>query len=780
MKRILYATLFLLSTGTLLAQTGSVTGSIKTSDGQPAAYVNVSLKGTSKGAITDTEGNFKIEKVKAGSYTIIASFVGLASKSEDITVSENSTATVTFTLEEDGQELTEIVVTADPSQYVSDYPSVSLRLKTPLLETPQSIQVVNSQVIKEQQIYDMRESMIRNVSGATMSEHWETYARIVMRGARIASFRKGMNVTSTWGPLTEDMSMVDRIEFVKGPAGFMLAAGEPSGFYNVVTKKPTGITRSELGMSIGSFGTYRGTLDFDGKLDKNGKILYRLNLMGQQKGTQRKYEFNDRVSIAPVLKFQINPTTSLTLEYTLQHVSMSPIGSSYVYSPNALGDLPANFSTLEANMRPTTAKDQSLFIIFSHALNDNWRFTGQLAYQRFDQVGESLWPSSFDGDTLRRSMGIWDVLGISKVGQFFVNGDVKTGPLLHRILAGIDLGDNSSYQDYWQSGAFSGPKGFNVYSPVYGTVPGTAYPVFDRSLNIRERGAIASTQYSAFYLQDEIHLFENKLRVTLAGRYTTTNDAGFTDQTIKDKFTPRFGVSYSITDNTSAYGVYDQAFIPQAGATYEGDAFKPLTGENLEIGVKRHWLNGQWTATVAAYQITKKNVLTGDPLHQFFSIQLGETQTRGVEFDVRGEITRGLSVTANYAFTNGKITSDTDDTQVDKQLPGTDKHIANAWVTYRFQNGGVKGLGLSLGASHAADRSAWYAEYDKTIDPSMPNYTRFDAAVSYQFDKLGVSLNVNNIFDADLISGAYYSWSQFYYWQAEALRNYRLSVTYKF
>ena len=42
------------------------------------------------------------------------------------------------------------------------------------------------------------------------------------------------------GPLTEDMSMVERIEFVKGPAGFMLANGDPSGFYNVVTKKPSG------------------------------------------------------------------------------------------------------------------------------------------------------------------------------------------------------------------------------------------------------------------------------------------------------------------------------------------------------------------------------------------------------------------------------------------------------------------------------------------------------------------------------------------------------------
>src|SRR5688572_15409675 len=167
MKRFLYATLFLLISGTLLAQTGSVSGSIKTSDGQPAAYVNVSLKGTSKGATTDTDGNFKIEKVKAGSYTVVATFVGLVTKTENIQVSDNQDTPVSFTLEEDGQELKEIVVTANPSQYVSDYPSVSLRLKTPLLETPQNIQVVNSQVLKDQQIFDMREGIIRNVSGAT-------------------------------------------------------------------------------------------------------------------------------------------------------------------------------------------------------------------------------------------------------------------------------------------------------------------------------------------------------------------------------------------------------------------------------------------------------------------------------------------------------------------------------------------------------------------------------------------------------------------------------------
>jgi iron complex outermembrane receptor protein len=782
MKRFLYATLFLLTSGTLLAQTGSVTGNIKTSDGQPAAYVNVSLKGTSKGATTDTDGNFKIEKVKAGSYTVLASFVGLVSKTQEVQVSDSQEAQVSFTLEEDGQELKEIVVTANPSQYVSDYPSISLRLKTPLLETAQNIQVVNSQVLKDQQIFDMREGVIRNVSGATQSEHWETYARIVMRGARITAFRNGMNVSSSWGPVSEDMSVVDRIEFVKGPASFMLAAGEPSGFYNIVTKKPTGVTKAELGLSVGSFGTYRGTLDFDGKLDKEGKILYRLNLAGQQKGTHRKYEFSNRATIAPVIKFQINPRTSLTLEYTLQHISMSPIGGAYSYSPNGLGDLPAEFSTLEPNMRETMVKDQSVFVMFTHAMNDNWRLTGQLAYQRFDQVGESLWPTSFQADTdiLNRSIGIWDALGFVRAGQLFVNGDVQTGPIKHRILAGVDLGDNSSFQDYWQSGSFGGPDGFHVYDPVYGTVPGSAYPVFDRSRDIRERGTPASTQYTGLYLQDEIHMLKDKLRVILGARYTDTQDVAYLNNTIKDRFTPRLGASYSITKNTSAYALFDNSFIPQPGVMYDGTPFKPLIGENLEVGLKRDWLNGQWTATLAGYQIVKNNVLTNDPDHQFFSLQVGETRTRGIEFDIRGQIFEGFNVTANYAFTDGKTTKDQNDAYVNDQIAGTDKHIANAWIRYQFQNGPIKGLGLSLGASHAAGRTAWYGAYNRDQDVSMPSYTRFDAAIAYQLDKVSISLNVNNMFDAKLISGAYYEWSQFYYFQTEAMRNYRLSVGYKF
>lgn len=773
--------LFISSVQILFAQSGSIKGKITTSDGKPAEFVNVILKGTTKGTVADADGNYQITNLKDGSYTVQATFVGLKTESKKTTIVNGQTQTLDFVLEANANQLQEVLVTANPSKYVTDYPSISLRLKTPLLEIPQNIQVITRQTLQDQQIFDMQEGVIRNVSGATRSEHWENYARIVMRGSRIAAFRNGMNVQATWGPLNEDMSMVERVEFVKGPAGFMLASGEPSGFYNVVTKKPTGITKGEANMAIGSFGTYRTTVDLDGLLNKDGKLQYRLNVMGQMKGTQRAFEYNNRVSIAPVIKYQINPNTSITAEYTYQGVNMSPLGSNYIYSPNKLGDVAADFTTLESNMAPTKINDQSLFVTLSHSINNNWKFTGQIAYMNFSQVGSSLWPSGFKGDTLQRATSVWDILGQTRVGQFFVNGDVETGRIKHRILAGVDMGDKDYYHDWAQGGAIVGSQGFNVYNPVFGKVPASAYPKFDRSLSIRERGVHYNNLYTALYAQDEIRLLDDKLRFTLAGRYTSTGDEDpYSGKVSAGKFTPRIGVSYSLNKNTSVYAVLDESFIPQAGASYTGKKFDPITGTNKEIGLKREWLDGRWTASVAAYQITKNNVLTADPVNQFFSVQLGQTKTQGIEFDVRGQILTGLDVTMNYAYTDGKVTKDTENQQVDRQLPGTDKHIANAWLSYRVPSGAAQGLGLSLGISHATGRTSWYSEYDKTIDPAMPSYTRLDAAASYQFGKFGVALNVNNLFNADVISGAYYSWSKFYYWQAEAMRNARLSINYKF
>lgn len=188
--------------------------------------------------------------------------VNIISQQKEVTITAGENAVLNFTLNLNNSQLKDVMVNARPNGVKMDNPSQSLRLQEPLLQVPQNIQVVSGQSIREQQIISMSDGIIRNVSGAVRLEHWgDLYTNITMRGSQIQAFRNGFNVVSSyWGPLTEDMSFVDHIEFVKGPAGFMLSNGDPSGLYNVVTKKPTGQTRGEVSFTTGSFNLNRATL----------------------------------------------------------------------------------------------------------------------------------------------------------------------------------------------------------------------------------------------------------------------------------------------------------------------------------------------------------------------------------------------------------------------------------------------------------------------------------------------------------------------------------------
>ena len=240
--------------------------------------------------MADKNGNYLINNITPGSYTLEASFVGLEIQQQTIDIKDGEKVQVDFTLKENSQQLQEVVISGSRDSYKADQPSQSLRLNTPLIETPQNIQVVTREVLKDQQIISMSDGLVRNVSGAVRMEHWgDLYTNITARGSQIQAFRNGFNVVNSyWGPLTEDMSFVDHIEFVKGPAGFMLANGDPSGLYNVVTKKPTGQTKGEISFTLGSFDLYRTSLDLDGKLSKDGRLLYRLNISGQNKKSHRR------------------------------------------------------------------------------------------------------------------------------------------------------------------------------------------------------------------------------------------------------------------------------------------------------------------------------------------------------------------------------------------------------------------------------------------------------------------------------------------------------------
>ncbi|MGM5632079.1 TonB-dependent siderophore receptor [Apibacter raozihei] len=681
--------------------------------------------------------------------------------------------------------LDSIIIRNNQEKYNSKNISGSLRLDEPILEIPQNIQIVNSAIIKDQLITSMSDGLIKNISGVTRLEHWgDTYVRINMRGSRASAFRDGMNVTSTWGPLTEDMSFVERVEIVKGPSGFMMSNGEPSGIYNVVMKKPVKNNQNLISLMLGSYDYYRGALDIGGKIDQKGKLLYRLNIYGQSNNSFRKYEFNKKAGIAPVLSYQIDDNTLLTLEYTYQSVNMSNIGSYYSFSPSGYASLPRNYSVLAPGMEPTKIEDQSFTVNLQHNLSENWKITAQAAYFNYYKKGSSLWLNYINthGD-LRRTVSIGDAINEMKFGQVFVNGSINTGKIKHRILAGLDLGNKEYWGDWSQTFALDTEDSYNIYAPGNGSAS-LGLPTFDRSKSIKERsgGSKYLLKYTGIYVQDELGVFDEKLRITIATRYTSAEDTSYGVTAEKNRFTPRLGISYSLTPNTSLYALYDQAFVPQSGNKRDGGKIDPIVGNNIELGAKKIWFDGKWNSSLSVYQITKKNQLSADPDNtssESYVLQLGKTRTQGVEVDIQGTLSKGFNMIANYAFTESKITEDTKQYKKGTLVPGYAKHVANIILRYSFSEGILKGWGINTAYTLQADRSTW-----NTVEgeKALPDYNRFDAGISWTNNKITIALNINNLFDQYLYSGSagnigkVMTWR----WQTEASRNYRLGISYTF
>lgn len=750
----------------------------------PLSETVIGVKGLPKSCKSNSAGEFIIEGLKPKTYVLKANYKDSLFGEIEVDLSRGSISDINFQLSPKIQEINEVFIVLNQNAPVA---STSLRIDGLLLDQAQNIQVVEGEVLAQQQVYSLLEGIERNVSGAQRIEHWDNYARINMRGAQITPFQNGMNMKlSSWSPLPTDMSMVDRVEFVKGPAGFMLGAGEPAGFYNVVTKTPTGKTNNNsLLLATGSNNLYRAAMDLDGALSKDKKVLYRFNTMIQHTGSHRDFEYNEGYLLAPVLTYALHSNSKITGEYIYQHKAISAIGSNYAFSKNGYADLPVNFTTAEANLDPTTIDNHQARLLFEHQLHGRWKFTAQGSYLKEMQIGQSLWPWGIDSSNdslMQRGISIWDTDGENTNFQAFVNGKINTGFIQHKIVSGVDA-SNRNYWAAWNQGAALGDL-FNIYDPQYGSVSSADLPQWDRSLSVRERGVNYQVGNQSFYLQDELSTFKGKVRLTVAGRYTALQTGNpYAGSYDASAFTPRLGLLYKPMTNLSVYALYDESFLANPGFDYQGNNFDPLTGENLEFGIKKNFFNNKLNVAMSAYRITRNNVLTTDTEHpdpltgQFiYQTQTGQQQSQGLELDIRGQLHQNLYITMNYAYLDARITKDADPTRIGASLPGASEHIQNTFLRYQFSDGLFKGLSANIGYSFLGNRSSWFA-FESGAE-NLPNYFRMDAGIGYTAGPIGLQVTVNNLLNDYLYSGAPYG--DMYYWQTEAMRNFRLQLSYKF
>ncbi|ASC72647.1 TonB-dependent siderophore receptor [Halomicronema hongdechloris C2206] len=175
----------------------------------------------------------------------------------------------------------QIVVTGEEgSRYVGPNATTGTRTDTPLRDIPQSIQVIPQEVLEDQQATDL-DGALRNISGVTLSRSNDpTGQRFILRGFENPSvlrdgFRLSFGATGATG--FQELSNVEQIEVLKGPAAILFGVVEPGGVINLVSEQPTSEPFYEFEFRVVNREVIEPRVDISGPLTEDARVSYRLN-----------------------------------------------------------------------------------------------------------------------------------------------------------------------------------------------------------------------------------------------------------------------------------------------------------------------------------------------------------------------------------------------------------------------------------------------------------------------------------------------------------------------
>ena len=644
-----------------------------------------------------------------------------------------------------------IVVTGEQDGYLVPDASTATRTDTPLRDIPQSIQVIPRQVIEDQQATSI-EQVLENAAGVTFLGNVDGQGiNFAIRGFDDAPvLRDGFLLLGFGGgAVFPEVANLERVEVLRGPASVLYGQVEPGGVINLVSKRPLSEPYYNLQLQGGNRDFVSPRIDLSGPLTADSRVLYRLNALYRQEDSFRDLEddFN-RFFIAPTLMWLIGDRTNLTI--SLEYINDDdPADFGTVLSGE--GDTIIPSDRVIGNPDDTIDKDYlRVGYTLEHGFSENWQLRNQFSYisDEFDYSVIAL-PFAFDESTGILSRGFTDRDNEDDFYSLFTNlqGQFNTGPVKHTLLFGVDLSRTDSTEVTRFS--FAEPEfltPLDVFTPDYSAVSAPSdsddIPILNGSDTRRDRLGI--------YLQDQIDILDNLILV--AGLRYDTVDQDTTDvltdlETNQDDeaVTPRIGIVYQPIEPVSLYANYAQSFNPNGGADAAGQPFEPEEGEGFEVGVRAELIENRLAATLAYFDITKRNVLTADPVVPFASVATGEQRSRGVDFNLTGEILPGWNVIASYAYIDAEVTEDNTDI-IGNRLIGIPEQSASFWTTYEIQSGELQGLGFGLGFNFVGER-----EGDLANSFDVDSYFIFNAATFYRWDNWRIGLNIDNLFDADYI-----------------------------
>jgi iron complex outermembrane receptor protein len=653
-------------------------------------------------------------------------------------------------------QLEDAIVSADaeladgPVQgYRATRSASATKTDTPISEIPQAISVIPASVLEDLGSSDVERALDfaggvsrqNDFGGLTLFEY-------SVRGFATSEFYKDGFSANRGYPSTPDAANIERIEVLKGPAASLYGRGDPGGTVNIVTKKPQAERFARLQASAGSWDRYRTALDLNSPLDERGDLLSRLNLAVEDNHSFRDHASSQRVFAAPSLSWQLDADTRLLLEAELvRHRSVFDRG---IVAPGGeLGSVSRSTFLGEPNDGHISNDNNLLQASLEHALNDSWqlRLASHFKEGTLDGYASENQALAADGRTLTRRFRERDTTWHDSITQAELHGDLHIAGLQHRLLLGAE------YENYRKNERVTEirPRSeIDIYDPVYGRPrPNGARSGSDNheqveshALNLQDQIALGERLHGLVGLR--VEHFEQRLdnRVT-SQRSDQQHDA----------LTQRLGLLYQFTPSVGLFANASTSFKPNNGLDRNGGSFDPEEGIGYETGIKLDLLDDRLSATLAAFHLTKENVLTADPLDPAFQAVAGEARSRGFDLQLSGRLSEAVRLIGAFAWIDAEVTEGDANLPAGSRLLGVAKRSGSLLAVYEFQDGWLRGSDVGAAYTYVGDRSG-----ESGSDFQLPAYQTLDLLAHYRVNehlKLGAQLN--NLFDEKYYERAYSS-----------------------
>ncbi|HHF3342791.1 TPA: TonB-dependent siderophore receptor [Haemophilus influenzae] len=648
--------------------------------------------------------------------------------------------------------------------------SVVSKAEVPVFDTPNTVNILSTKLLEDRKPESLIDALY-NVSGVSQANTLGgMFDAIQKRGFGRNRDNSIMRNGLQAGPAKNFSATTETVEVLKGPASVLYGIQDPGGVVNIITKKPQQTPRYVVGGTLGNHSLWGTQLDFTGGLG-NG-FAYRFIYDKQEKDYWRNFGKEKNTTYALSLSWE-NDKTKVVLSYEHKDI-LEPFdrGTNLLTATNALPNIPVSRRLDEPN-NETTAKTDNIDFKVEHKLSDSWKLNFGYSYARYKyfynqarikdiNVSNINQPKKLNKNKITAleltarsaTRDIEQQTGEQRIHSVSLNtvGEFAIGDIANRFVVGTDLMRNKmDLGPIYNTRDINDGKVINIDNPNY------TNPVAIKKNENNNAYQFNHLKTLGLYIQNTTYFTDNFIITgglryeyfdQVVGRSTLKNiRSGYLAQ--KDgKLLYQLGSVYKFTPNIATFFNHAESFRPQNNRTLIINGELPAEqGKSFETGLK--YENAYLNATVALFNINKRNVAETVNVNGTNELQIvGKQRSRGIEFDLNGQLTDNLSIAANYTYTKVKnLENHNNKLAVGKQLSGVPKHQASLFLAYNIGEFDFGNIRIGGGARYLG---SWYA-YNNTYTKAykLPQAIVYDAFIAYDTKisgkKVSFQLNGKNL-----------------------------------